>query len=109
MARIDIVRDEVTGAVSFEPAILELTVADKGVETVLFRNLDTREAHWPAVVGQANSLWFPRPLGAFTGKRPRTSRTLVLVGNPAGFTISFACALHPGEAGSIRVVPPVTP
>jgi hypothetical protein len=66
--------------------------------------MDKEAAHWIAPAGAADNLWFPNPLGANTGKRPRTSRLLVFVGGgPGPHIISYRCVSHPGEVGTITL------
>lgn len=96
MAIVSIVRQE-NGTVAFDPP---QTTIKKG-SVVVFRNDDPREPHLITRDGSDPNFWFPYPLAAFVAGRPADTSDEVLF-NTVG-TVTFVCATHAGETGTIEV------
>jgi plastocyanin len=97
MALISIVRGN-DGIVRFDPP--ETTIPKGGV--VVFRNDDIRAPHLITRSGQTNpNFWFPYPLAPFVPGTPADTSDEVVF-NAVGL-VTYTCATHGGETGTINV------
>ena len=96
MATITITRQD--GTVVFSPSPAPISKGD----VVVFRNEDPQAQHQPTLQGQGATFWFQHPMAPFVPGQPADTSDEVFF-NTAPLIVTYVCALHGGETGTITV------
>ncbi len=105
--KIKIVKDPITGKVSFDPPIREVLPGDN----IYWTNLDS-DAHWPQEAGKAKTSFMQYQIpGPFQGQTYSSTAVSPPETGPDGETplpvprdVQYVCSLHPTETGTIHVL-----
>lgn len=95
-----------TITISRQDGTVEFQISPEGPikkgDVVVFRNEDPEAQHQPTLQGQGATFWFQHPMAPFVDGQPADTSDEVFFGT-APLTVTYVCALHDGETGTITV------